>query len=100
MAKGNLTSARVRIGFTYQDAKNSGIRDYGAPSDSQIIAKHQAGQKAKEKLDRDLERLRQLPGLRERAAALLQSGLSIRETVRQLKRDERQQRLVGAQNSK
>jgi len=98
MAKGSLTSARVRIGFNYQDAKNSGIRDYGIPSNNQVVAKHRAEKKAEEKLARDLARLQQLPGLREKAAELLRSGLSNRETVRQLKREERQRREAAARN--
>jgi hypothetical protein len=99
MPRGSLTSARVRIGFSYQDAKNNGVSGYGAPSDNQIIATHQKTQKAKERLERDLARLQRLPGLQERVAKYLQDGLSIRETVRQLKRDERQLRPAKAQNS-
>jgi hypothetical protein len=94
--RGSLTSARVRIGFSYQDAKNNGVSGYGAPSHKQIIAKDQETQKAKKQFERDLARLQRLPELQERGAKYLRDGLSIRETVRQLKRDERRLRLAGA----
>lgn len=86
MLKGSLRSARVRIGFGYQDAKNNGVTGFGGSSESQLLSRVQDAKQAKLKHDRDVARLQQLPDVKERAIQLLKEKLTPRQIVRELKR--------------